>query len=448
MTNGRRGAAFVFALWAAAASGACAKKSVVTRPAPPPPASGLHDEYAESLREAGTDKTPLGLEWFRAADSAIGSPIDVTLPFGESGVFSPAEALAVGYRFALERGQRLIVDLGGAGTGVQPLFVDLFEVRSGGLHRTAPVHAAAERLSFVAEHDARFILRIQPRFQTGRHYSLVLRTGSGLTFPVDGVVPERVADTFGASRDNGQRTHDGVDIFAPKGTPALAAADGVITRTNDGGLGGRAVWLHDPALDVTYYYAHLDRWTVRAGQRVSAGQTIGLVGNTGNASSGSPHLHFGVYRADGQATDPMPYLNGAGLPVPLLNGDSSLLGRRLRTTQQKVALSAEPDGRSGRTTDLATGTIVWVDAVTSETCRVRLPDGTAGFVMTTAIELAADPLRWVATNGPAAILDRPLSSAGVVARLDRDAPLSVLGVFADYLLVRTREGQEGWIKGK
>ena len=58
-----------------------------------------------------------------------------------------------------------------------------------------------------------------------------------------------------------------------------------------------------------YYYAHLDSYAARIGpgDLVSAGDLLGFVGNSGNAESTAPHLHFGVYTSSG-AIDPLPYL--------------------------------------------------------------------------------------------------------------------------------------------
>lgn len=117
----------------------------------------------------------------------------------------------------------------------------------------------------------------------------------GLVIPVAGVRAEELKDTYGAARAGG-RAHKGVDIFAAKGTPVLAAAAGVIVQRDSGGAGGIA--LYERGLDgrTIYYYAHLSgvRAGLKVGDLVRAGDTLGYVGSTGNVS-GSPHLHFGVF---------------------------------------------------------------------------------------------------------------------------------------------------------
>jgi murein DD-endopeptidase MepM/ murein hydrolase activator NlpD len=121
---------------------------------------------------------------------------------------------------------------------------------------------------------------------------------AGLQWPVHG----KIGSPFGARR--GGRTHRGVDILAPPGTPVVAAAAGRVTF--DGrmrGYGNTIVVEHGDGLETRY--AHLRRSLVREGDRVEQGQTIGEVGTSGNATT--PHLHFEVH--EGRiATNPLPLL--------------------------------------------------------------------------------------------------------------------------------------------
>jgi murein DD-endopeptidase MepM/ murein hydrolase activator NlpD len=118
---------------------------------------------------------------------------------------------------------------------------------------------------------------------------------AALTVPVAGVRREELKNTWDDARSGGRR-HKGVDIFAAKGTPVLAAAAGVIVQRDSGGAGGLA--LYERAVDgrTVYYYAHLSgtRAGLKVGDLVRAGDVIGSVGSTGNVS-GSPHLHFGAF---------------------------------------------------------------------------------------------------------------------------------------------------------
>src|SRR5690606_16891056 len=139
----------------------------------------------------------------------------------------------------------------------------------------------------------------------------------------------------------GRRRHDGVDIFAPRGTPVLAAADGVVRDVRVSAVGGKVIWLEAADDDVAYYYAHLDAQLVGVGARVRAGEVIGRVGNTGNARRASPHLHFGVYRRGRRVpTDPTPLLRAASPAASAgaepIAGDVGALGGSARPVEADV----------------------------------------------------------------------------------------------------------------
>ena len=131
-----------------------------------------------------------------------------------------------------------------------------------------------------------------------------------VAMPVAGVHARQVADTFGAPRGR-DRSHEGVDIFATRGTDVVSATRGVVSSVREGGLGGRQVWVLGPA-GQRHYYAHLDDWAagLAAGDVVEEGRVLGSVGDTGNARGTPPHLHYGIY-GDGGAIDPLPLLRAA-----------------------------------------------------------------------------------------------------------------------------------------
>ena len=118
--------------------------------------------------------------------------------------------------------------------------------------------------------------------------------------------PYSYVDTWGAARSSG-RTHEGVDIMAPRGAKELAYTDGVISSEHANSLGGIVLWLDGDNGD-QYYYAHLSGYAVPQGTRVRAGQHIAYVGNTGDARYTAPHLHFEVHPGGGAAVDPYPYV--------------------------------------------------------------------------------------------------------------------------------------------
>jgi murein DD-endopeptidase MepM/ murein hydrolase activator NlpD len=144
-------------------------------------------------------------------------------------------------------------------------------------------------------------------------------TINGGVFPVFGDAAT-FTDTYGAPRA-GTGWHQGADIFAPIGTPVLAVADGQLSSVGVNTLGGNRLWLRDGA-GTTYYYAHLSAYApgVGDGVVVKAGQVIAFVGNTGQAITTPPHLHFEIHPGDGASINPTRSLtswrsaNGATIP--------------------------------------------------------------------------------------------------------------------------------------
>lgn len=117
-----------------------------------------------------------------------------------------------------------------------------------------------------------------------------------LIVPVAGIEPDRVRDTFRASR--GARQHNALDIMAPRGTPVLAADDGRILRLSRNPAGGITIYQHSADSQYVYYYAHLQgyRKGLAVGDVVRKGDVLAYVGTTGNAPENVPHLHFQVMR--------------------------------------------------------------------------------------------------------------------------------------------------------
>ena len=128
-----------------------------------------------------------------------------------------------------------------------------------------------------------------------------------LEMPVQGVTKSQVAYTLHVPRE-GDRLHEGQDIFAKRGTPVLSATDGYIFRIGENKLGGQTVSVIGAGGRI-YYYAHLDSYApnMAAGDHVTTQTVLGYVGNTGNAAGGPTHLHFGVYAREG-ALNPLPLL--------------------------------------------------------------------------------------------------------------------------------------------
>ena len=114
-----------------------------------------------------------------------------------------------------------------------------------------------------------------------------------IIIPVYNISGDTIENTYGAPRPGG-REHQGIDIFAPHGTPVLNAADGIILYTGRDTYGGNVVKIFGADKRI-YYYAHLHSYNdFEPGEKVYQGDVIGYVGNTGNAITTPPHLHFEI----------------------------------------------------------------------------------------------------------------------------------------------------------
>lgn len=129
-----------------------------------------------------------------------------------------------------------------------------------------------------------------------------------LPVPVYNTLLSEIADTWNEARDEG-RTHEGVDIFAERGTPVFSTTEGYVIRLNIGTRGGRNVMVVGPG-GLYYYYAHFERVAdgIERGMAVTPDTVLGFAGNSGNASGTPPHLHFGIYPEQWEALNPYPLL--------------------------------------------------------------------------------------------------------------------------------------------
>lgn len=137
-----------------------------------------------------------------------------------------------------------------------------------------------------------------------------------LIIPVAGIRPDQLLDTFTDARSEG-RSHDAIDIIAPRGAAVMAAADGTIARLFTSDKGGITLYQFSPDQKFIFYYAHLERYAdgIKDGKQLKQGEVIAYVGDTGNAVPGNYHLHFAIWRVP----DPKKYWDGENLnPFPLL----------------------------------------------------------------------------------------------------------------------------------
>lgn len=339
------------------------------------------ETYEAVLADAGLAGTALARDWTEAGLGALDNPTPVTLPFQESGHIAPEIPGAVAYRLSIPRGRRLTFHVSLDSNEGTRLFIDLFRLPQDEDDPLRPV-ISSDSLSHTFVHEpwrgGDFVLRVQPELLRGGRYRITVSEEAQLGFPVEGYGMRAVQSLFGAARDGGRRVHHGVDIFAPRGTPVLAAAAGSIRRVRVTNRGGKVVWLRDPVHNVSIYYAHLDSQYVRDGQRVERGDTVGFVGNTGNARTTPPHLHFGLYQRG--PIDPYAFIDPPRGALPEVTADLALLGDRVNPSNDGVRLRAAPGLRGPVIGELDGATPLRVMGASGDWFRVRLPDGTNGYV--------------------------------------------------------------------
>ncbi|MEU8244071.1 M23 family metallopeptidase [Actinoplanes missouriensis] len=141
----------------------------------------------------------------------------------------------------------------------------------------------------------------------------------GWTKPTDGTI----SSPYGERCLGGCRMHRGTDLGVDTGTVVVAAGNGIVDDARCassycdrpghlglGGYGNLVTITHAGGVETRY--AHLERFTVAPGQRVTAGDTIGYSGSTGNSTG--PHLHFEV-KVNGEYVDPAPFMRERGAPL-------------------------------------------------------------------------------------------------------------------------------------
>ena len=141
-----------------------------------------------------------------------------------------------------------------------------------------------------------------------------------IIIPVAGVHIEKLKDNFTDARAG--HVHGALDIMAARGTPVLAAVDGKVRKLFTSRAGGITIYETDPAEEMIYYYAHLDRYAggLVEGKLLRRGDVIGYVGSTGNAPANAPHLHFAISILPptkewwkGEPINPYPILTARGV---------------------------------------------------------------------------------------------------------------------------------------
>lgn len=275
-----------------------------------------HAAYAEGLTQLELDETYMGNAWLQSGRRALGAATAIALPYAETLILDPNDPGAVSFWFPVTRGRQVVVAIEAEH---EFYFADMYRLQRS---RDAAQEQMPEvdeliasrngnRIEFEARRNGFYLLRLQPELLRGGQFSLTLSESAPLAFPVQGTDQRDIWSFYGDPRDGGRREHHGIDVFAPRGTPVLAASRSEVVRVGERDRGGLVVVLFDRERELMLYYAHLDQQWVREGEVVEAGEPIGTVGNTGNAITTPPHLHLGLYQGGWrQPVDPWPFFVG------------------------------------------------------------------------------------------------------------------------------------------
>lgn len=408
------------------------------------------ERYVDALASAGLSETALAGDWNTAGSQALATAPVVTLPYVEEGYLAPAEPTAIGVRARVRRGQEVRFSVEFPVDSTATIFVDAWMVEAdstGTLHHLQSADSGARTLVIRPRQDADIVLRAQPELLRGGRFRVSVQVDPTLAFPVRSGHEYDVGSRWGASRDGGARRHQGIDIFAKRGTPVVAAAPGIIRRVEETPIGGRVVWQRDEDGN-SLYYAHLDRQVAVAGMTVKVGDTLGFVGNTGNARTTPPHLHFGVYQRGSGAVDPWWFVHRPRGRAPQIVADSARFGGWVRVAQERTRLRVAPDERADTLPSLPRLTAMRVLSATGAWYRVRLPDGATGFVAVRLTEPADQAVRVATSVVAAPMLAWPSQApraADVLTIVPPGDSLDVLGRFGEFILVRSVHGVAGWM---
>ncbi|MCM5662606.1 M23 family metallopeptidase [Galbibacter mesophilus] len=285
----------------------------------------LQPSAKEIYKREFKDSLSVYEKWGTIGREALHDSLFINTPFVAHGSFHKDKTQPLAFTLKLSFGTSIYIDTK-LDNPKYRVFTEIYKVTNDSLSpfkQVATSENQQKELTYKVEETGTYKLLIQPEIATQSNFKITIQNiPLYTTFPVAGKSDTAIQSFWGARRDGGKRTHEGIDIFAKRGTPVVAVNDGFVRYTGEKGLGGKQVWLRDGQNNVSLYYAHLDSINASSGAKVSQGDTLGFVGNTGNARNTAPHLHFGIYKGFGGAVDPFPFVKNETLP-PLIKTENS-----------------------------------------------------------------------------------------------------------------------------
>lgn len=392
-----------------------------------------HEKYGNSLKNAGLAQTAIGKDWFIAAEKGLQQPQKIQIPFEETGYFAAETPSAAGYLFDVKRGEKIHVYIRSRKDTSAELFAEIYRITDNGQKLLQAFNNIEDTIGESAKADGKFLIRVQPELLVSLEYTIHIISGPSLAFPVDSSGNPRFISYWGAGRDAGARKHEGVDIRAKFRTPALAAADGTVFRVGNNRLGGKIVFLRDSETGNNLYYAHLDSQIAKTGQTVKIGDTLGLIGKTGNAINTVPHLHFGIY-TEGGAVNPYPFIDPKILMPKKISAPLTYLNEWIRALSP-VSIYESADLKASKLAAIGKNEVVKAVAATVDWYKIITPTGITGYIKSRNV--TDKPLHTKTVASTLVLMNAPNDKAIPKAIVKPETSITVLGKHKKYQLIKS-----------
>lgn len=391
---------------------------------------------AEGLKEEAQ-------RWESSAQYALRFPVAIKLPYAERRILDADQSSrAIAFSAPLALDQQISIKVNPSQNSRVPVFVDVFEKEDTDqeFKRLVSKENYQQELIFDAPKTGIYIFRIQAGYQAKGLVDLVISSKPKYIFPVQNTHANSVQSFFGVPRDAGKRKHKGVDIFAARGTPVLSVSEGRVYKTANTPVGGNNVWVRQG--NYSFYYAHLHEINVEQGQTIKIGQQLGTVGNTGNAKTTKPHLHFGIYKGWNGAIDPFPLINDSHLLIEKNITTTQLVPKWMAVSSSTLNLREGPMLSTQVLQKLKREELIQVEAISGNWLRVTTAEGYHGYV---ARRLVRQPKAdvWRA-DVPYTVVSEPYAQAPVLSKIEAGESLKSLGEFGAYRLIQLAEGLTAW----
>ncbi len=366
----------------------------------------------------------MGQKWMNIGESVLSNPnSELKFPFKEEIFFRQDAPAAIAYQIAYQKSKKIKISI--STSGKNGIFLDFFE----GIENRKSItseYLTDTTLIYESDKDQVLLLRLQPQLLINEHVIVEIVEQPKLGFPVKNGNNKDIKSFWGVDREGGARKHEGVDIFNKRGKPILAVADGTINRVKITNLGGKVVWQRLGLMGPSIYYAHLDSQLVTEGQKVKKGEVLGLMGNTGNAISTSPHLHFGIYTSGG-AINPLDYIFKTDTIPGKVKPENKYLGKEIMIKDK--------------------GGVLPVTLLAVSTNNITYQDYSTKIIQKESLDINRQKIKMSADPDAVYLFESPDKEATPIGRFSPSKSYAVLGYKIDFLYLEQND-VKGWVSKK